>query len=165
MTINQTQLGRWVDIKFDCIPLRTMREITIPDDASPRLVEKLQRVRKAMETHGTFNSYYLHNARCTYYLTNDPKIGMCQFEFEGVVLTDPGDMQARGCELRIELAGETCNWLNQGVVHWLAESVQRAVLVEFNRYIQVGDLSKTVARLEALQRQADLAGGFVGMHL
>lgn len=165
MTNAQDQLGRWVEIVFDCLPLRAMQGATIPDDASPKLAAKLDRIRAAREKHGAYNSYYLHNAKCTYYFTNDPKIGMCQFEFEGVVLTDPTDMQARACDLGIELARETCSWLNQAVVAWLTESIDRAVLVEFNRYIQLGDLTKTIERIEALQKEADEAGGFVGMYL
>ena len=88
-----------------------------------------------------------------------------QFEFEGVVLTDERDLEARSCDLRVELRRETCSWLNQSIVDWLPETVQRNVLIEFNRYISEGDLSKTVARIEQIQQASDEAGGFVGMYL
>ena len=142
-----------------------MGSVEIPDDASPKLAEKLGRIRSAVETHGTLGSYYLHNASCTYYMTNDPAIGMCQFAFEGVVLTDGSDMRSRSCDLRIDLLRDTCGWINQSIVHWLTESVQRAVLVEFDRFIRAGDLSRTIERLESLQKASDEAGGFVGMYL
>jgi len=142
-----------------------MGQVTIPEDASPKLAKKLARMQKALETHGTLNSYYLHNARCVFRFTNDPSVGMCQFDLEGVVLTDSNDMQARTCDLIIELAKETCSWLHQSIVEWLSETVQRAVLVEFNRYIQAGDLSRTIQRMEELQKATEESGGYVGMYL
>lgn len=158
-------LGRWVEIAFDCLPLRTVNRVDIPMDASPKLEEKMLRVKRAIDTHGTFNTYFLHNASCVYHLTNDPTRGMLQFDFDGVVLTDERDLQARSCDLRVELTRETTSWINQAVVDWLAETVQRSVLVEFDRYIAAGDLSKTVRRMEQLQRESDASDGFVGMYL
>ncbi len=157
--------GHWVEVEFDCMPLRTVPRVDVPLDASPKLAGKILRVKTAIEKHGTLNSYYLHQASCTYHLTNDPSQGMMQFEFEGVVLTDERDLEARSCDLRVELRRETCSWLNQSIVDWLAETVQRNVLIEFNRYISEGDLSKTVARIEQIQQASDEAGGFVGMYL
>lgn len=157
--------GTWVEISFDCLPLRSVARVDVPLDASPKLAQKMLRVKAAIDKHGTLNSYYLHNAHCTYHLTNDPAQGMLQFGFEGVVLTDANDMQARSCELLVELRRETCSWLNQTIVDWLAETVQRSVLVEFNRYISDGDLSKTVERLRQIEQANEEAGGFVGMYL
>jgi hypothetical protein len=137
----------------------------VPPDASPKLAEKLQRFKLALEKHGALNSYYLHNAQCTFHLTNDPAVGMLQYVFEGVVLTDSQDMEARSCDLQICLNRETCSWLNQAVVDWFAETAQRNVLVDFNRYIAAGDLGKTLARIEQMERASDQAGGFVGMYL
>jgi sugar-specific transcriptional regulator TrmB len=122
-------------------------------------------VRAAIEKHGTLNSYYLHNASVTYHMTNDPDSGMLRFEFEGTVLTDESDLNVRICDLNVELSKETCSWLNQSIVDWLAETVQRNVLVEFNRYARAGDLNKTVERLEKLQAETEQSGGFVGMYL
>ena len=158
-------MGKWVDIAFDCLPLRSLGQVKVPDDASPKLVKKLMRMQKALETHGSLNSYYLHNARCVFHFTNDPNVGMCQFELEGVILTDSNDMHARACDLQIELSRETCSWIQQSIVDWLAVTVQRAVLVEFNRYIQAGDLSKTIQRMQDLQKATEESGGYVGMYL
>lgn len=157
--------GRWVDIEFDCLPLRSVPRVDVPMDASPKLAEKMLRVKAAIEQHGSLNTYYLHNARCVYHLTNDPFSGMLEFAFEGVVFTNQFDVEARKCVLTIDLVKETCEWLNQGVVDWMRETVQNAVLVEFNRYIQAGDLSKAIERIEQLQQDSERSGGFVGMYL
>jgi len=160
-----SSFGRWVEVVFDCVPLRTVPRVDVPIDASPKLAAKMLRVKAAIEKHGVLNSYYLQNATCTYHLTNDPDQGMLEFSVEGVVLTDARDMEARSCDLDVQLSKETCGWLNQAVVDWLAETVQRSVIVEFNRYIAAGDLSKTVERIEQLQRETDESDGFVGMYL
>lgn len=158
-------VGRWVEVEFDCMPLRTVPRVDVPIDASPKLAEKILRVKCAIEKHGTLNTYYLHNAHCTYHLTNDPNQGMLQFAFDGVVLTDEKDLEARSCDLQVELLRETCSWLHQAIVDWLAETVHRNVLIEFNRYISQGDLSKTLERIEQIQKASDESGGFVGMYL
>jgi hypothetical protein len=157
--------GHWVQVTFDCMPLRTVPRVDVPLDASPKLAAKILRVKAALEKHGSLNSYYLHNAQCTYHLTNDPQQGMMEFEFEGVVLTDEQDLQARSCDLQVALRRETCNWLNQSIVEWLSETVRRNVLIDFNRYIAQGDLSKTLQRIEQTQQASDEAGGYVGMYL
>lgn len=163
--MSSAELGKWVEVKFDCLPLRSAGTISVPEDASPKLTEKLRRIESAIDKHGRLNSYYLHNANCTFHLTNDPAIGMFQFNFEGVLLTDERDIKSHSCDLTVELIRETCSWVNQTVVDWLGETVQRAVLVEFDRYVAAGDLSKTIARLEALQKATQESGGYVGMYL
>lgn len=157
--------GTWVEIVFDCLPLRTVPRVDIPIDASPILAEKMLRLKKAIETHGALNTYFLHNAHCTFHLTNDPREGMVEFNFEGTVLTNEEDLHTQSCDLRVTLARETCSWLNQTVVDWLSATVHRAVQLEFDRYIQAGDLKKVQERLERIQRASDEAGGFVGMYL
>ncbi|QDV24925.1 hypothetical protein [Aureliella helgolandensis] len=163
--LEEKQFGQWVEVVFDCMPLRTVPRVDIPIDASPKLAEKMLRVKRAIEKHGTLNSYYLHNATCTFHLTNDPQQGMMQYSFEGVVLTDQTDLKPISCDFKIELLKETCSWLNQAIVDWLAETVQRSVLVEFERYIRAGDLTKAIERLEKLQQAEEESGGFVGMYL
>ncbi len=157
--------GNWVDIEFDCLPLRTVTRVDIPIDASPVLSEKMLRVKRAIEKHGVMNSYFLHNAVCRFHFTNDPRDGMVEFDFDGTVLTDSQDLTTQSCDLRVELNRETCSWLNQAVVDWLAVCVIRAVQLEFDRYIQAGDLQKVRERLERIQRASDEHGGFVGMYL
>ncbi len=157
--------GSWVEVDFDCMPLRSVARVDVPIDASPKLAEKILRVKAALGKHGALNSYYLHNAKCVYHLTNDPTQGMMEYEFEGVVLTDEQDLHARSCDLIISLKRETCSWLTQSIVQWLSETVQRNVLIEFDRYISAGDLTKTIERLEQTQKASDEAGGYVGMYL
>ena len=157
--------ARPVDISFDCTPLRSMARLDPPLDASPGLVAKYDRIKAAIAEHGTFNTYYLHNAICRFFVTNDPKHGMIAFRFEGVVFTDDTDSRAGHARLRVTLDKETCPWLEQHVVKWFEESVTHAVIVEFNRYIGVGDPEQTKKRIQQMEQALESRGGFVGMHL
>ena len=157
--------ARWVEIEFDCLPLRTVTRLDVPVDASPRYEQFVLRVKQALDKHGTLNSYYLYRAHCTYHLTNDPARGRIHFEFEGTVLTDSSDQHAKQTDLIVRLEQETCSWLTEPIVEFFAESVRQAVLVEFDRYIQAGDLKKAEERIRQIQQQSDNAGGFVGMYL
>ena len=158
-------MSRWVEIVFDCLPLRSIGRLDVPIDASPQYQAFCQRVKSAIDTHGSFNSYYLYNAKCTYHLTNDETVGMVQFRFEGTLMTDQADERTARCDLDVELLRETCDWLNEPVVAWLRESVKHAVSVEFDRFIEAGDLEQTRQRIEQLQAASDDAGGFLGMYL
>ena len=158
-------MDHYVDISFDCLPLRSIGRLDIPMDASPKYREKLQRVKHALETHGTLGPYYLHNAACKFHLTNEPDLGMIEFRFEGTVFTDSTDTNTERADLQIELVRETVDWLTEPVVHWFHESVIHAVKAEFNRYIASGDLAQTVERLKKLESQLDKSGGYVGMYL
>ena len=102
---------------------------------------------------------------CIYHLTNHPDLGMLEFRFEGVVLTDAEDVRTQGSDLTVQLVRETCAWLSEPVVHWFRESVQHAVRVEFDRYIEAGDLEKTRQRIARLQAESDQLEGFLGMYL
>lgn len=157
--------SRPVDIAFDCIPLRSMARLDPPLDASPGLAAKYSRIKAAIAEHGTHNAYFLHNATCRFFVTNDPLNGLIAFKFEGVVFTDDSDTQARHTSLKVTLDKETCSWLEQHVVKWFEETVSQAVLVEFNRYIGVGDPEQTKKRLLQMERTLEDKGGFVGMHL
>jgi hypothetical protein len=158
-------VDRWVEIEFDCMPLRTVGRLDIPVDASPKYQAFCLRVKQAIEKHGSFNTYYLYNAKCAFHLTNDASVGLVQFGFEGTVMTDTEDQQTARCELQVDLLRETCNWLNEPVVDWLRESVSHAVCVEFDRYIQAGDLEQAKQRIARLQAASDEADGFMGMYL
>ncbi|TWU33290.1 hypothetical protein [Novipirellula artificiosorum] len=157
--------GRWVEIEFDCLPLRSVPRMDAPIDASPRYQQFVQRIKAAMAKHGSHNTYYLHRGKCRYYLTNDPQIGMVEFAFEGSVMTGEKDLKTKALELSVELSGETCAWLTEPMVELLAQSAERAVMVEFDRYIEAGDLQKTEERIKAIQEQSDAEGGFLGMYL
>ena len=148
-------MSNFVDISFDCLPLRSVPRFDVPlDDAEPEVVEFTKRVRQAVAKHGQFNTYYLHDGQCVFHLTNDEKIGMISFRFEGTVLADSDDLKTLDCDLEIELSGEVCDWLTAGAVSWLTETVTHAVRIEFDRYIQAGDLKRTIERLEKLARRA-----------
>jgi hypothetical protein len=158
-------MERWVEIEFDCLPLRSINRFDIPIDASPRYRKFLEDVFAALEKHGSLNSYYLYRATCTYRLLNDPTAGMIQFSFEGTLLTESDDRVGRHADLRVDLVRETCDWLTEPVVQWFAETVPRSVLTEFNRYIQAGDLAKTEERLAKLKEETDSSEGYLGMYL
>lgn len=154
-----------VAIEFECTPLRSVPRLDIPLDASPGYRARLERFQQAIGRHGTRNTYYITNATCTFRLTNDPDSGWVRFTVEGTVITDESDAKTVGSDLDIRLATETCDWLTQPAVAWLALSAKHAVEVEFDRYIAAGDLSRAVARLAHEQAESDAAGGFLGMNL
>ena len=158
-------MNRWVDVTFDCLPLRSVVRLDIPLDASPVYQEHCRRVKEAMEKHGSHNSYYLYNASCTYHLTNDDTRGQLRFGFDGTVLTGADDQTCRDADLDIKLAGETCEWLTQSVVDWFLQTVPITVATEFDRYIAVGDLQQTKERLATLDKIDESSQGFLGMHL
>ena len=156
----------WVEIKFDCLPLRCVRRLDIPLDASPAYRQRCLRIKSALEKHGSHNAYFLYNAQCTFHLTNSAAQGTIQFRFEGTVLTDSEDRKTKSSDLSVvELEQETCDWLTEPVVQWFAETVPRSVIVEFDRYIEAGDLEKTKQRVQQIEAASDQSGGFVGMYL
>jgi hypothetical protein len=122
-------------------------------------------VKHALEKHGSFNTYFLSNANCVYHLSNREEVGMLEFRFTGTVITDSTDLQTERCDLEVELVRETCDWLTAPVVEWFQQSVQHSVRVEFDRFIEAGDLDKAKERLAQLQAQADQSGGYLGMYL
>jgi len=154
-----------VAIRFDCTPLRSVRQIDVPADASPAYRSRLERVQRAVSQHGTRNTYYLTNGSCTFQFTNDAAVGWVRFVVEGTVLTNADDTQTVGSDLAIRLDKETCDWLTQPAVQWLTLSVKRAMEVEFDRYIAAGDLARAQERLNREQAASDASGGFLGMNL
>jgi hypothetical protein len=158
-------MNRHVDISFDCLPLRSVGRMDIPIDASPKYRARCERVARAIEAHGSFNTYYLYNARCVFHLTNSDDLGMLEFKFEGTALTDSTDQRTERCVLDVELTRETCDWLTEPIVDWFRETVPRSVAVEFDRYIAAGDLAQAVKRIERIQSEAERQGGYVGMYL
>jgi hypothetical protein len=158
-------MDRFVEIAFDCLPLRSIGRVDIPLDASPKFRAKCERIKEALVKHGTMNTYYLHNASCTFRLTNRPDYGMLQFDFEGTVITDDADRTTTAADIRATLKRETCDWLTEPVVAWFADSVRHAVMAEFDRYIEAGDLSRTKERIAQTQAEMESRGGFLGMGL
>ena len=158
-------MGRYVDIQFDCLPLRSVSRLDIPLDASPAYRMRCERIKHAIETHGSHNTYYLYNAGCTFHLTNDDAIGMIEFRFEGTALTDASDEKTEWCDLEVSLVRETCDWLEEPIVKWFIETVPQVVKVEFDAYITAGDLARTIERAKKLQADLDRSGGYLGMGL
>jgi len=154
-----------IAIRFDCTPLRSVRQIDIPPDASPAYRGRLERVQQAVSQHGTRNTYYLTNGSCTFQFTNNPAVGWVRFTVEGTVLTDTADTKTVGSDLTIRLDKETCDWLTQPAVQWLSLSVKHALETEFDRYIAAGDLARAQERLAREQADSDASGGFLGMNL
>jgi hypothetical protein len=153
-----------VDIAFDCLPLRSVGRVDIPLDASPAFRARLEHLKRAIDTHGSENAYFLYNSRCIYRLANSDIEGMLRFSFAGTVLTDRSDAKADRADLDIDLVSETCGGLPAVVVDWFCGAVERAVLVEFDRFIAAGHLAKRVDELERLTQLANLAD-FAGMNL
>ena len=158
-------MNQWVDIAFDCLPLRSVGRLDIPLDASPKYRQRCEFIKRQIEKHGSHNTYFLYNATCTFHLTNRENFGTLEFRFQGTAITDSADLQAKHADLEVELIRETCDWLTAPVVEWFHESVQHAVCAEFDRYIAAGDLAKTKARMEKLQAEVEKTGGHVGMYL
>lgn len=94
---------RHVDIRFDCLPLRSIGRWDIPLDASPRFRARCERIKSALHKHGAFNTYYLQNGVCRFHLSNQASEGVLEFTFDGTVTTDSRDEQAAAADLRVEL--------------------------------------------------------------
>jgi hypothetical protein len=156
-------MNRWVEISFQCIPLRSVARLTPPVDASVQIATAFAKLRGAAAKHGFHNSYYLHDGRCVYHLTNHEQLGTLEFHFEGTVLTDAEDMKTMHDELHVELTCEICPWLVAPATNWFMESVREAVRVEFDRFITAGDRDKAVHRMEQLRTASDAQGGFLGL--
>ena len=158
-------MPQFVEISFDCLPLRSIGRLDVPIDASPKYRQLCERIKQAIERHGSHNTYFLHEAACAFHLTNEPNVGSLEFSFQGTLITDADDRNTIAADLDVALVRETCDWLTQPVVVWFADTVSKAVQLEFDRYIAAGDLEKTKKRIEALQARADREGGFLGMYL
>lgn len=153
-----------VDIAFDCLPLRSIGRVDIPIDASPAFRDRCERLQRAIERHGTSNAYFLYNTRCIYRLANSAIENMLRFRFGGTVLTDLSDAKAESAELDVELVAETCGRMAPEVLQWFRGIVTRAVLIEFDRFINAGQLAARVNQLGSVDSVADLAG-FAGMNV
>jgi hypothetical protein len=158
-------MSRYVEISFDCLPLRSVGRLDIPIDASPKYRQRCERIKTALEKHGSHNTYFLYNSLCTFHLTNRADVGIIQFHFEGTAVTDTEDRHCERCDLEAVLAQDTCHGLTEPVVEWFRQMVSRAVAIEFDRYIEAGDLEQTRKRIEQIRAASDDAEGYVGMYL
>lgn len=151
-----------VDIAFDCLPLRSVGRVDVPLDASPAFRARCQQLQHAIDTHGGENAYYVYNTRCVFRLANSDVSGMVRFAFDGTVITDRSDCKADRADLAVELTAETCGGISADVLAWFRRAVERAVLVEFDRFIAAGSLADRVSELGNVDSVADLAD-FSGM--
>ena len=153
-----------IDIAFDCLPHRSVGRVDIPLDASPEFRARLEHLKRSIDTHGVANAYFLYNSRCIFRLANSDIEGMLRFSFEGTVLTDRSDAKAASADLAVELVSETCGGVPAAVLEWFCGAVERAVLVEFDRFISAGHLEQRVNELDAMTHLAELSH-FKGMNL
>jgi hypothetical protein len=154
----------YVDIAFDCLPLRSVGRVDVPLDASPAFRARCESLQQALETYGTQNAYFLYNTRCVFRLANSDVLNMIRFSFDGTVLTDQGDCRAHGADLAIELRAETCGAVPPEVLAWFRTVVERAVLIEFDHFITAGSLAARIDELGHVGQVADLTD-FAGMNV
>ncbi len=153
-----------VDIAFDCLPLRSVGRLDVPLDASPVYRERVERLNAALAAHSADRTYFLYNARCIFRLANSEIAGMLRFDFEGIVCTDAGDLLTESVALDIRLTSETCGGVPAHAEPWLQQQVEKAVAIEFDRFIAAGQLASRAEEIGQLDRLSDL-GGFSGMHV
>jgi hypothetical protein len=121
-------------------------------------------LQRAINTHGAENAYYLYNAFCTYRFANSEIEGMLRFSFDGTLLTDRSDAKALRAFLEIVLVAETCGGVPDEVFGWLQRLVERAALIEFDRFIADGSLADRIGELGRIDSIAAVTN-FAGMHL
>jgi hypothetical protein len=147
-----------VEIVFDCLPLRSLGRLDTPLDASPTYRARQARIAAAIEQYGAEHTYFLYNARCVFRLANSEITGMLRYEFEGIVHTDASDSLSELAELDTRLTSETCDGLPAEVDAWLRTRVERAVAVEFDRFIAAGRLAQRDADLGQIGQLSEVPG-------
>jgi hypothetical protein len=153
-----------VDIAFDCLPLRSVARVDVPLDASPAFRARCERLQRAIEVHGGENAYFLFNTRCAYRLANSDIENMLRFSFDGTLVTDRSDCKSDRTDLKVVLVAETCGGVPAAALEWLRGVVVRAVLIEFDRFIDAGRLAERVRQLGQIESIADVAD-FAGMNV
>jgi hypothetical protein len=153
-----------VDIAFDCLPLRSVGRVDVPLDASPAFRARCEHLQRAIETHGAQHAYFLYNTRCVFRLANSDVENMVRFTFEGTLLTDEGDCRAERADLAVVLAAETCGGISPNVLAWFRGVVERAVMIEFNRFLSAGSPADSAGEPRQAQRLTGIAD-FTAMHV
>lgn len=151
-----------VDIAFDCLPLRSIGRLDAPLDAPAEFRRRHEILAAAMERFGPDRTYFLYNARCVFRLANSEIEGMVRYEFDGILRTDASDLLTEFVDLEATLASETCGGLPSEVEAWFNERVEKAVAIEFDRFIAAGQLSQRSSELGQDVIPSNLAG-FSGM--
>lgn len=153
-----------VDIAFDCLPLRSVGRMDAPLDASPVFRARYEHLIAALDKYGTERTYFLYDARCVFRLANSEVENMLRFDFEGIVRTDSSDLLTESAELNVKLASDTCGGVPDAVLQWFKSRVEKAVAIEFDRFIAAGQLKERSMDLGQIERLSDVAG-FSGMDL
>jgi hypothetical protein len=153
-----------VAIVFDCLPFRLVGHAGLPLDASDEQRALWRRFRAAMTKHGTANTYFLYNADCTFHFTNSES-GFVRYLFEATVRTDETDSKPTEIDLLCRLAESDFDRIGPEVNDFFRHAVERAVLAEFQRFIDAGNLKRALAQQEHILREWDRNRGFVGMDI
>jgi hypothetical protein len=154
-----------VSIVFECLPFRLVGHMGMPLDASEEQMALWRRFRAAMTKHGTANTYFLYNADCTFRLTNGPD-GYLRFVFEATVKTDERDERPVEIDLACRLAASDFDLtMSTAVLEFFREVVRRAVLAEFQLFIDAGNLKRALAQREHILREWDQNRGFLGIDI
>ena len=154
-----------VTIVYECLPFRLVGHAGMPLDASEEQMALWRRFRAAMAKHGTGNTYFLYNADCTFRLTNGPG-GFVRFLFEATVRTNEKDERPVDIDFACQLAGTDFDQpLDPAVIGFFHQAVRRAVLAEFQLFIDAGNLKRALAQKEHILREWDRNRGFVGMDI
>jgi hypothetical protein len=154
-----------VSIVFECLPFRLVGHAGLPLDASDEQQALWRRFRAAMTKHGTANTYFLYNADCTFRLSNGDD-GSMRFIFEATARTDETDSRPVAVDIVSQLAEtDFARPLAPPVMEFFREAVRRAVSVEFQRFIDSGNLKRKLAEKEHMLQEWDRNRGFVGMDI
>jgi len=154
-----------VTIVFECLPFRLVGHMGMPLDASEEQMALWRRFRAAMAKHGTANTYFLYNADCAFRLSNGPE-GYLRFVFEATVKTDEKDQHPTAIDLASLLAESDFDLpLHTSVLEFFRQAVQRAVLAEFQLFIDAGNLKRALAQREHILREWDRTRGFIGIDI
>lgn len=157
-------MGPFVEITFDCLPLRSLGRLDTPLDASAEYRARQEKLAAAMEAYGPDRTYFLYNAKCVFHLANSEIEGMIRYRFEGCVRTDAGDAITEQVDLEVQLVSDTCDGIPALTNEWLIGRVKKAVAVEFDRFIAAGTLAQRATDLGKIELLSDVAG-ISGMHV
>ena len=149
-------------IQFNCYPFRSATRLDIPMDAPEEFQELCRRFVQALRQHGTEHTYYLHNATVEFQLSNRPGANV-KFRFEGTIWTNTEDRKTARLEITTEFLHSDFGPLDPAVQSFFDQAIHRAVTAEFDRYIEAGELEKTVQQAKEAILQADQTGGYMGM--
>jgi hypothetical protein len=154
-----------VTIVFDCLPFRQVGHMGLPLDASDEQRALWRRFRAALAKHGTENTYFLYNADCTFRLSNSHD-GWLRFLFEATVRTDTADSRPEEIDLAVRLAEtDFPTPIADDALAFFREAVRRAVLAEFQLFIDEGNLRRAMAQQEQVLREWDRTRGFIGIDI